>query len=45
MNLLCENQTDWLTKDYYQLYVYKLNYILDVQISYYKLQGAKQADN
>ena len=41
MSLLCENQTDCVTKDYYHLYVCILNYILDVQISYYKLEEGK----
>ena len=31
MSFLCENQTDWVTKDYYDLYVFTLNYILGVQ--------------
>ena len=40
-----QNQTDQVTKDYYHLIVYTLNYILDVQISYYKQAGGKQVDD
>ena len=42
MSLLCENQTDWVTDDYY---VCTLNYILDIKISYYKLERGKQVNN
>ena len=41
MSHMCENQTDWVTKDYYHLYVFTLDYILDVKISYYKLEQGK----
>ena len=44
MGLLRENQTDLVTKDYYHLYVGTLNYTLDVQISYYNLEGEKMVN-
>ena len=45
MNLPRENQIHWMTKDCHHLHFCKLNFIYDVQISYYKLEGMKQIDN